>query len=1344
MSIYSSDDSQGSIYEAQEERRGRALRPVDPRTFLLAQEEERRRDRRERIMKPVEWLFDRLSTGNYLVANIVDQAIKGSRGEETDLWNAITGSFTGEEDTTFSDVIKDNFEGSGEAWFPNQKEKGTFLGNILGNLNTAGVVGFGLDVITDPLNWITFGSTSLARKSASAYADNVVKRTLQNPDLMDVMARSLDANDSAYFRSLVDNPKKAISFFETTAGVKKRGGVQDISRKMNDLWKESYRDGISMSSDEMRQSLLGLWGDVQSAAQRKQVKDAAQLYRGRQLKAYDDLLSDTKGYGLKRVSKIDKDFYDENLFKKSLNDDSTIQMIRRRREELAKPEVMREYESLINSALKGEITTKDIPEELEEIIVEWTDSKRNPLFRIPKDADAYEAVNGAFQSVADLDYMKRSIEDISAGAGRVAFQAFRKQLGGKLRQDSAVFRSYDAFMNGLRERAKGSRLSDAVYNIMNTGPVGFVKEFLGIRNPYQRALRVVELDNKANMRASLNDMEQRVNDIFEGFAEDDPILTDYFEFRGRVQEYMKPLEKRADEYARTKMRLGEFTYQEAPGVDPIPVKRDYHYEMVSDIPASRYLEYKQLVKEYKGNNGTDVLTLARESGYQDMERLGRLHTRVDDFLKHIDRTEQRLMFEGLIDYRKTMDSYLPYIFRRPKDHVGGGKVDTRRVSDPSMLEQTIGPYEGMKNEIFALEALYGMTAEQAEAIVMRNGSSVVTDLREVLMRRGVHHTMMVSEATTLDQLRQFGVNVDDLDIPIGAQTARQFLSNDANMQKLGLQKITSNMQGAFSREGVNGYHYYFDRDVAKTINRVTELIQEPGKFKKLLSGYTNWWRSVVTTNPGFNIRNFYSNMTMLYTEFGAKAASPKYVYDGFIGAVHGLNQTGNVAEATAKLNVSMQRRYGAWTLRELVDIAKRRGIISESSRAFTNDDFVLDILRKDMRSKGRKAWDAYSPLSSKNEVFRLGRNVSATVESSSRFQAFLMKIDEYTTMGGITSKSDFVLDAATQDAKRILLDYDDLTKGEREWAKNVIPFYTWIRKNLANQMFMLHNPQYWSRMAMTPKAIELLDDDNVEDDPSNLPEYMREDGYFTIGFDEEGNRMTLWPNLPVFDLNMLPMGFEPGAFARPRLPQGSELLKTLGDAAHPILKTAVESWTGYDLFREREIQITEEADQYYGLLMKMPRLMNALDPIVAAGNDGIGLVRGIDDDGVVQFEGGVVKAVDNLFPIANALNRYLDAVETGAEAFFPEHVVTSAVEQVMGAADPYEGTEKALRTMSYMLGVKASVFDEREARLWRAMDLYNRTLDMRRAQEELSPIRNTRRMLWENRQRNTMRRLGIY
>ena len=1340
MSIYS---AAGNIYNHhQSDQRRRSRSTTDPRMFLQAQEERKRAERWEKALKPVEWIFDRLSTGNYLAANIVDQAIKASRGLETDLPDAIIGSFTGEGRKTFRDVIAEHVPGSDDAWMPDLKDSGSFTGNILGNLNTAGVVGFGLDVVLDPLNWITFGATKKARLAAKTFADESVKMAMKDPRTLTRAMGALNPNDATTLQGLVNDPRKMMQFLSSKKGVLEKGGVHDMARTMNNLWKDRYREGLRMSSDEMKKSLLGLFSEVQTKNQKSLVQQAVNRYQTRMAKPYQRWLQTQNTADIDAIKLMDPDGYKQIMAAQQASGggvmnvsqfsdamtpgmfgSSPIEAHVNRLNYIKSDSFGQSATDTIQRFLKGDIPIQDIPDELHSAIQEILS----------------QGSSNRFESLADMAEVKEFVNAISEGAGRSAFNVFNKNLGSHLRKDNPALRTYDTFRSALRSSYNDSRLQDAVWGIVESGPVGSLRQMFGFRNPYQKALRTLELERTSNIRYLTSDMEQRVNDIFSGVSEE--AKQTYFTYRSQAQDANRMLNEQADRYARTKLKLGEVFVYTPEG--KLAGGRDMGWELARDIPDELYPFYKEHVTEFLSMSGTDPLSLLPSDMNSALkEQITGLHKKVETFMRSIDAKETLLMESGLLDFRESLDNYLPHIFRRTKEHVAKAATVTRRVGSSSSVHQEIGPLQAVAREIDALNLLYGIDAEDAAKIIKQNGGSVVTDLHELLLRRGMHHVTMVSDATLLDSLRQFGIDINEIGGMVQEVGREAF--TPTMLSQLGLQDITGNYAGAFSRSGAKGYHYYFDKDVARVVERITSLHKDPGYMKSLIGGYTNWWRGIATSSPGFHIRNWYSNYAMMYTEFGPKAFNPEYVYDGLIGGavgLKGINAIQEAGEQAGQVALRMQKRYGGWSLQELILEAKKRGVFSESSRGFLSDDPIRSMLGRQDRSNVAQAIKDYSPLSSTNKLFQMSKNTGAFIESSTRFQTFLMEVTELTSSGNITDKVSSILDAAAQTSKRVLLDYSDLTNFERDVMRNIVPFYTWIRKNIANQMFILHNPQMWGNVATTPKLINMLKDPSI--DESDLPNYMRSSGMFAIGRDGDGKVMTAWPNIPVFDLNMLPVVFDGQMFGAPVF-HGRELFRQVSNMAHPLIKSVAEQGMGMDVFRDRQIQPTEQANRYLGLIMRFPKAFALLDPLVAAGNNGVGFVAGVDQDGVMQLNGKLVRGVETMFPLLNALNRYIQILESAEHAVFETSVIRDAVNAAMGANDPQTTAEQTLRTLSFGLGIKVSSYDEDEARLWRSMESYARVLDARRAEEELGPLRNQRRVDWMNRNRKTLRRLGLY
>lgn len=94
------------------------------------------------LLPTLRWLGDRLQTGQYVSANVLDDVLSNKYG---DLWNAVKQGATGQRRGDYIDIVKQHFP----------------------NLNpaVANAVGFALDVGLDPTTYLTFGEGSMLKAS---------------------------------------------------------------------------------------------------------------------------------------------------------------------------------------------------------------------------------------------------------------------------------------------------------------------------------------------------------------------------------------------------------------------------------------------------------------------------------------------------------------------------------------------------------------------------------------------------------------------------------------------------------------------------------------------------------------------------------------------------------------------------------------------------------------------------------------------------------------------------------------------------------------------------------------------------------------------------------------------------------------------------------------------------------------------------------------------------------------------------------------------------------------------------------------------------------------------------
>ena len=206
-----------------------------------------------------------------------------------------------------------------------------------------------------------------------------------------------------------------------------------------------------------------------------------------------------------------------------------------------------------------------------------------------------------------------------------------------------------------------------------------------------------------------------------------------------------------------------------------------------------------------------------------------------------------------------------------------------------------------------------------------------------------------------------------------------------------------------------------------------------------------------------------------------------------------------------------------------------------------------------------------------NFLTRANRNFGQQMENNSRIAHFItmMMTDTGKIKGnGILNKKatgvGMNADEAAESVRRFLFDYGELTPFERDYMKTVIPFYTWMRKNIPLQFQQIfENPERYSAVPKLQHAIE-----SVSGDWANIPppDYFSDINAMRMPFtsdeiplEDNGMPMYFAPDLPYGDLNRLNM-------------------KDMVSSMTPFLKTWAEIYPkqGYSFFLDSEIQDYED------------------------------------------------------------------------------------------------------------------------------------------------------------------------
>ena len=198
------------------------------------------------------------------------------------------------------------------------------------------------------------------------------------------------------------------------------------------------------------------------------------------------------------------------------------------------------------------------------------------------------------------------------------------------------------------------------------------------------------------------------------------------------------------------------------------------------------------------------------------------------------------------------------------------------------------------------------------------------------------------------------------------------------------------------------------------------------------------------------------------------------------------------------------------------------------------------------------------PLSAEGLKRALGNNAYL------RFTRGAARITEHNARGALFIQS--MLDGMTgQEAavnvKKYLFDYSELTDFEKNVMRNIIPFYTWLRKNIPLQMeSILNRPAKYANVAKARSELGDLSMAEYQDDPAT-PDYFRENLATRLPFMIDHQPTYIMPDLPYLDIETA---------------EGVLDLDAWIGRFHPLLKTP------YELVANRKMMTGAPISKEYG------------------------------------------------------------------------------------------------------------------------------------------------------------------
>jgi len=415
-------------------------------------------------------------------------------------------------------------------------------------------------------------------------------------------------------------------------------------------------------------------------------------------------------------------------------------------------------------------------------------------------------------------------------------------------------------------------------------------------------------------------------------------------------------------------------------------------------------------------------------------------------------------------------------------------LDMIAKSDPSLRHRSFDAIDPSKiNEVLGREWL-------------------TEDAAVAMARRGVRAVRGQEAATFLQGVAEkYGLKVDDVNalqhLPDGYAVVIPKVQSTGRVVLEASDKMTS--------EG-----FALPQEFARAYNEYTDLMFNPESQNKILRFIDQLTRAYKTMaymwNPGHIPRDFLSNVYNLWL-MDVRSPIP-------------YMKASQVMTTIGKMTPDAPMKVGSWsgTSEEFYHMLEDLGVTDSGS---VLAEFI----------QAGSDWS-----------FRIGGKYTDIMRKMTRTN------DNFARVAGVIDrmeKGDTPEQAAAL-VKKYLFDYFDLTPFEKSTMKRVIPFYTWMRKNIPLQVESLVTKP--GKLATANKVMTNIGTPAQE---GEAPDFITDAGGIKVG-GEDG--VYILPNLSYADLAKLPTD----------MTQVRELAATV----NPLLRAPVEMLTNTSLFSGQPIE----------------------------------------------------------------------------------------------------------------------------------------------------------------------------
>jgi len=293
-----------------------------------------------------------------------------------------------------------------------------------------------------------------------------------------------------------------------------------------------------------------------------------------------------------------------------------------------------------------------------------------------------------------------------------------------------------------------------------------------------------------------------------------------------------------------------------------------------------------------------------------------------------------------------------------------------------------------------------------------------------------------------------------------------------------VRRLTKKMNAEdLSRQGFEMFEFNKQKyaalpEVAKEFNLVMNKLDIGAidDFFRLYDDVLNIWKTSVTSLfPSFHSRNAISN---IYLTFLGGLKNPNRFRTANKIQWYGrqLRKGGKVKDKIVKLGGQ------DWKLSELYELSLTEDILGTgfSGRDFLQKVRIKPKAKEFIQRPGKAALEMADLAAAKT------RKVGTTVENNARVALFVDQLAK-----GVP------VDQAAIHTKKFLFDYSELTDFEQKVLKRIIPFYTWIRKNIPLQLEqMAAQPGKYTGALHAKDSIEQF---SAAEEEEFLPPWLREE-----------------------------------------------------------------------------------------------------------------------------------------------------------------------------------------------------------------------------------------------------------